>query len=289
SANHLFRLVQNGHPRFLRLAHESERSASAIQAELAFVRHVASMGLATAQPLPSLNGRLVEEVSDQGQRYSAVLFEGLQGDQLELDALDEAGYRTWGHALGTLHRASQTFPVRRERSNWRDQIESALRDLPPDEPAVARVLQAGLDWLGTLTIPDQDYGLIHGDFELDNLIWDGDQPQALDFDDATYAWYALDFAAALQDVWLGGEMTPTQQKERIGWFLEGYATARPLPEGLREALPRLLTLTLALKIARLLRAYATTNDDDVQPAWLARMRARHQRWLPAKRASLVWK
>ena len=175
SANHIFRLQQDGQPRYLRLAHESERSASAIEAELDFVRHVASTRLPTAQPLVSRNGRLVEEVSDQSQRYSAVLFAGLHGDQLELDALDEAGYRAWGRALGMAHRASQTFPVRQERSNWREQIEFALRELPPEETAVAQVLQAGLNWLDALTIPDRDYGLIHGDFELDNLIWDGDQ------------------------------------------------------------------------------------------------------------------
>ena len=299
SANHLFRFLHEGRPRFLRLAHEAERRPSSIAAELAFVQHVAGMGLAVAQPVASANGLLVEDVSCEGQRYYAVVFEGLRGRQLDLDDLDEAEYRAWGRALALVHRASQTFPAHPARPSWHDQMRAALHTLPPEETAVAQVLTAGLRWLETLAIPDQDYGLIHGDFELDNLIWDGQRVQALDFDDATYAWYAVDFAAALQDVWLasdmsdmsdmgdGGDASKAQREQRIRWFAEGYAALRPLPGGLPEALPRLLTLLLAVKVARLLRAYATTTDDSY-PAWLARMRTSHQRWLEAKRAALIW-
>src|SRR5258708_39774496 len=110
SANHLFRFQHEGHPRYLRLAHAAERHPSAIAAELDFVDHVARTGLAVARPVASAQGRLIEDVSSRGQHYSAVVFAGLQGRQLEFDELDEAGYRAWGRALALVHRASQTFP-----------------------------------------------------------------------------------------------------------------------------------------------------------------------------------
>lgn len=290
SANHLFRFVHEGEPRFLRLAHAAERHPSALAAELDFVRHVAGGGLAVARPVASIHGLLIEEVAGEGQRYSAMVFEGLHGNQPEMDDLDEAGYRAWGRALAQVHRASQTFSPHPARPALRDEICAALRTLPPDETAAARVLAAGLQWLESLPLTDQEYGLLHGDFELDNLVWDGPRVQALDFDDAIYAWYAVDFAAALQDVWYAGDgddASRAQRERRIAWFTEGYASLRPLPGGLREAMPRLLTLLLAMKTARLLRAYARTADDDC-PAWLAGMRARHQRWLEAKREALLW-
>lgn len=261
SANHLFRFEQEGNPRFLRLAHETERRPAAIEAELAFVQHVANMGLAVARPVKSLNGRLIEEVSSNGHRYSAVAFEGLWGNQPEVEDLDEAGYRAWGRALALVHAASQTFPAHPARPSWHDELRAALRTLPADETAVAQVLTSGLAWLETFALKDSDYGLIHGDFELDNLVWDGERVQALDFDDAAYAWYAVDFAAALQDVWLASDMSSAWREQRVTWFMEGYAALRPLPDGLLEAMPRLLTLLHALKMARLLRAYATTKDD----------------------------
>src|SRR5260221_492704 len=290
SANHLFRFQHEGHPRYLRLAHAAERHPSAIAAELDFVDHVARTGLAVARPVASAQGRLIEDVSSRGQHYSAVVFAGLQGRQLEFDELDEAGYRAWGRALALVHRASQTFPPHPARPDWRDKLRAAPRTLPAEETAVAQVLASGLRWLDTLAFQDRDYGLIHGDFELDNLFWDGEQGQALDFDEAAYAWHVVDFAAALQDVWLAGNpssVMSAQRDERVTWFTQGYATLRPLPDRLREAMPRLFRLLLALKVARVLRAYATTSDGG-SPAWLAQMWTAHHQWLRAKRAALIW-
>jgi Ser/Thr protein kinase RdoA (MazF antagonist) len=284
SANHVFRFLDEGKPRFLRLAHDTERRRAAIEAELDFIQHAAGAGLPVARPLPSARGALIEEVGGKGQRYYAVVFAGLPGRELELDELDEARFRAWGRALALLHDASQTFSPHPARPRWRDEIRDALRTLPPEETSVARVMTLGLAWLDTLAPDAWEYGLLHGDFELDNLIWEGEQVQVLDFDGASYGWYAVDLAAALQDVWLGDS---TLRERRVTWFTEGYAAVRPLPSGLLRAMPRLLTLLQALKIAQVLQAYATTTDED-SPAWLAEMRTRHQRWLDARRAALVW-
>jgi hypothetical protein len=62
---------------------------------------------------------------------------------------------------------------------------------------------------------------------------------------------------------------------------------RPLPDGLWEALARMLVLLQAVKVARLLRAYATTSQDG-NSEWVAEMRGYHQRWLEEKRAALTW-
>lgn len=290
SANHLFRFQLGEQPYFLRLAHAEERQAAAIAAELDFMRHVTGAGLAVARRVLSANGLLIEEATCDGWRYNAVVFEGLRGDEREIDDLDEAQLLAWGRALAQVHQASQTFPPHPARSGWNDEARAALRTLPPEETEVARVITSGLCWLESLDLTDQDTGLLHGDFELDNLIWDGQRVQALDFDDATYGWYALDFAAALDDVWGADgidDEARAQRDRRITWFAEGYAALRPLPSGVPGSLPRLMTLLLAVKMARLLRAYATTTDENCPP-WLALMRERHQRWLAAKRAALVW-
>lgn len=190
--------------------------------------------------------------------------------------------------MALTHRASQTFSPHPARPVWSDELRAELRRLPADETAVAQVLDSGLRWLDTLALPDQDYGLLHGDFELDNLVWDSERVQALDFDEAAYAWYVVDFAAALQDVLLASDTSDVTRAERVDWFTQGYAEARPLPDGLGKAIPRALILVQAWKVARLLRAYATTSDEG-NPAWLDQMRIRHQQWLKAQRAALVWK
>jgi Ser/Thr protein kinase RdoA (MazF antagonist) len=281
SANHVFRLVQDGRPRYLRLAHASQRRQDAIQAEMDFVLHAARSGLAVARPIPSARGALVEELVDGADRYHAVLFEALPGRQLEVDDLDGAALRAWGGALAHLHEASATFPASAARPHWRDEIRAALLTVPPDETAVSAVLESELRWLDAL--PEPEYGLLHGDLELDNLFWDGSRIHVLDFDEAAYGWYAVDIATALADVWLGGG---PGRDERVGRFLDGYSRVRPVPAGARAMLPRLVRLLMAFKMARLLHAYANT-DDASSPAWVTAMRARHQRGLNATRAELV--
>jgi Ser/Thr protein kinase RdoA (MazF antagonist) len=280
SANHIFRFSQNGRPRYLRLSHGTERQRAFLRAELEFVQQVASAGLAVARPLPSVNGRLIEEVKDDGQLYYAVVFEGLEGEQLELDDLNETMYRVWGRTLGLMHRASKAFPIHPERHRWQDELRSALDTLPADEIEVRMVIESGLAWLDTL--PVEDYGLIHGDFELDNLIWDGRQFQILDFDGAVYSWYGVDIATALQDVWREGG---AEREKRQRWFLEGYGEVASVPNHIHAMIPHCLNLLTAFKVAGLLRAYATTTEDG-STDWLMDMKRYHQKWLTARRAML---
>ena len=280
SANHIFHFIQDGHPRYLRLAHTTERRQRELQGELDFVLHVAAAGLAVARPLASSNGLLIEELVEEGQSYYAIVFDALGGQQFEWDELDEPMYRAWGSTLARLHQTSMTFPSCPARPVLQYQIQSLLKTLPSEEHIVTNVLESGLAWLDTLDI--KDYGLLHGDFELDNLIWDGKQFQALDFDAAVYSWYAVDIAAALEDVWLGGG---ADRDKRLGWFFNGYSQVRPLANNISAMLPHLFNLILAVKVARLLQAYSTTDSAN-DPEWLMQMRTRHQNWLSAKREIL---
>jgi Ser/Thr protein kinase RdoA (MazF antagonist) len=137
-------------------------------------------------------------------------------------------------------------------------------------------LDAGRAWLAAL--PDQPYGLIHGDFELDNLVRDGEEFHVLDFDDLSYGPLAADIAIAVADIYA--------EPERLDQFLEGYAEVIPPPDGVRDHLAGFLGLNQAIKIARLMRAYESTSGDD-QPEWVLAMRARHSAWLAERKAVLA--
>ena len=274
SANHVFRFLRNGQMLYLRLTPASERGRDAILAELDFVLHAARAGLGVAWPVPSAQGALVEDVDD----HHAVAFAALGGGPREWDELDEPMFRAWGGALARLHGASETFPVRTALPDLRGEMRAALETLPAHDAAVAALLESGLAWLDGL--PADEYGLLHGDFELDNLFWEAGRVHVLDFDAAAYGLYAMDVAIALGDVWRDGG---ADRDERLAWFFAGYAEVRPLPTGTGAMLPRLVRLSSALKVARLLHAYATT-DDTSSPGWVTAMRARHERWLRARRA-----
>jgi Ser/Thr protein kinase RdoA (MazF antagonist) len=291
SANFIFRFSDGDQTRYLRLTPAAERSRAEVEAELAFIQHVGDAGLAVALPLPSRVGALIEEIERSAEiegGFHAVVFVGLDGREYELDDLDGPHCREWGRTLARLHDASQTFPSHPARATWLATLHAARASLPATEDAAARVLKAGAAWLESLNTPPEEYGLLHGDFELDNLIWDmREQAQVLDFDSAIYAPYAVDIALALHDAW---ELETAQRDAVIAAFCAGYGEARALPAGVPDALPRLATLIRALKFAQVMAAYALPAGvaaDPADPPWLAAMRARHQRWLDQQRAALA--
>ena len=73
--------------------------------------------------------------------------------------------------------------------------------------------------------PPRRYGLIHADFNLDNLLLDGDRVVLLDFDDAGFGWHLFDLAT----VWTMFLGAGHVEAMRFG-VIEGYRRERDLPD-----------------------------------------------------------
>ena len=283
SANHIFRFERDGALYYLRLSPASERAPARLAAELDFVEAVARAGVPVARPIPSLEGKLIERIEPADERYYAVLFAGLQGEGwLEPDALSPAMYRAWGRTLGRIHRVSQMYePADVRFPSWRERVKEALPWLEK-EPAIQSALIQAASWLERLPRPAGSQGVIHGDPELDNLVWDGATFHTMDFDDAHTHFYAYDVALALEAVGTDS----AEAAERMGWFLEGYEMLAEMPVVDPDLIPRFLRLNQAFKAARLVRAYAGLPQAGV-PAWVERLRARHGRALAETRAAMA--
>lgn len=288
SINHIFRFrLPDKRIGYLRLTPVAQRSQGALASEIVFIEQAATTGIVVACPVRSAADVAIEAIGDAAHGYHAVVFEELTGQQLTLEGIGEMRFRAWGRTLARLHQVSQTLPVQPARPSWESEVHDARASLPAEETTAADILDATLAWLRTRPGHSEEYGLIHGDAELDNLIWDGARPQLLDFDSCIYAPYALDIAIALQDVWRAGG---AERDTRVAWFSEGYSEIRPLPPTLREDMPQMQRALIAFKIACLLRAYAhdrlDSPTDPSDPLWLATMRTRHHKWLANQRAAL---
>lgn len=281
SANHIFRLERDGQPVYLRLSPTSEREHVRLAAELDFVEAVQAGGVSVARPLPSRAGNLIETVAGEDDYY-AVLFAGLLGQAwLEPAELTAAMYRAWGQTLGRIHRVSREYcPPGPRRPTWEEGVEDAHRWLD-DEPVVQKELDRAVAWLDQLPRTEGSYGLIHGDLELDNLVWDGSSFHVLDFDDAHYHWYAYDVALALEEV-----LAEEEGATRAEWFLEGYQSVPGTAAIDAGLIPRFLRLNRALTAARLVRAYAGLPEQGV-PEWVHNLRAHHRRVLAATREAMA--
>lgn len=202
SANHIFHLDSTQDKRWLRFVGSDERKLEHIEAEIEVLRFLKDRSLRVAQPLPSLSGRYVETIETEAGRFYAVLFDGLEDKQYGIEDLPMEGFANWGKSLGQLHEAMKQIPqwIRDGRPEWQDQLSAVQRSIAENNRDILRELTEVLKWMNTLPVNDAIYGLVHYDFELDNLLWDGNSVGIVDFDGCVNLWYVSDIAYALRDL-----------------------------------------------------------------------------------------
>jgi Ser/Thr protein kinase RdoA (MazF antagonist) len=283
SANFIYRFQEQTEPRFLRFVADGDRRRDAIAAEMAIVHSLASAGLDVPAPIPSRQGLDIETVETEWGVFYAVVFTALTGAQLEVVELDAPGFYQWGAALGRLHATMSALPAAPGRPSWTDYLEFIRAYLPDDFAPARTEYDVLLSALTALPISPETYGLIHGDFELDNLIWREGSVGMLDFDDCAYLWYAADIAFALRDILDAGV---DMRDERCGAFIEGYRSRRQLSDASLESIPLFSRLSRLFQYARMSRA-CDLADRVEHPQWLRDLQAKLRQRMADYRASLV--
>lgn len=102
---------------------------------------------------------------------------------------------------------------------------------------IERARDRARDDLAAYGRPPRRYGLIHADFNLDNMLLDGDRVVLLDFDDSGFGWHLFDLAT----VWTLFHGADCAAPMRAG-VIEGYRRERDLPD---EEVARLPLFELA--------------------------------------------
>lgn len=282
SANVIFRFSATGGEYVLRLTPTQHRSPAAIAAELVFLRHLATAGVPLAGPVPALSGPEVRTVDTRLGSFHATVFAALHGTQYELSDLPAHCLTRWGQALGRLHHAARGHPGT-GRPRWTDQLPA----LPAEEADARRLLHRVTDRLARLPATTENFGLIHGDFELDNLIWTaGHIPMIVDFDDSAHHWLAADIAFALRDLRdpETGHLDPHQPAVRD--FLQGYRTQHPVADPDLARIPLFLRLHDLTTFAGLLHAL-DLSQADASPDWLVTLRRKLTRKLDSYRCQFT--
>jgi Ser/Thr protein kinase RdoA (MazF antagonist) len=285
SANFVYRMTIDGRLAYLRFAADAERRRDQLEHEAAMVMSLADTGALVAAPVPSRGGAYVESVETDVGLFHAVAFEALHGEILEADELSEAACMRWGQALARLHETTATLPqtVLAARPTWRESFD-ACGAIAEGDPLLANEYARLAAELGALPQGATTYGLIHGDFQPDNLVWIGDRIGILDFADAARHWYAADIAIALADL-VEAPDAPAMTG-RIEACLAGYRSVRALPDEEIDHLATFSRLHRFVLHAGLLRTL-DLSVDAATPPWLGTLTARLASRLDAYRKSLA--
>jgi Ser/Thr protein kinase RdoA (MazF antagonist) len=207
-----------------------------IASELAWIAALRAEGVVTTpRPVPLKDGSLIADLEDGGTVRHVVAFEFFPGREPgEGDAL-EGWFRELGAIHARLHAHARRWarPDGFSRKVWN--FESTLGAAPlwgdfraglgldaPGRALLERTAGVLRRTLAPLEAPE-NFGLIHADLRLANLLVDGERLALIDFDDCGFSWFLYDFAAAISFI----EHELFVPALRAAW-LDGYRAVSPL-------------------------------------------------------------
>ena len=260
--NQIVIISRNGDKQYvLRISALGDRTVNDYLAETEFVRFLAENDGPVANVIPSVNGKLVEQIEIDGKVIYAGLFAYAKGILIadngyryrEGASLSEYFFNT-GKALGKIHRLSKTYAPVHNRPDYFDKYNMAYIDrlIPNEYIDLKSAIEKRLDSFQALPKNKDYYGMIHFDFSDGNYHIDMDTGliTVFDFDNCMNCWYMFDLA----NLWIHNEGWTRPEPDQGKRFalmqqcfdlqLQGYKTETELPEEMLKKLPLFIDMVL---------------------------------------------
>jgi Ser/Thr protein kinase RdoA (MazF antagonist) len=275
SSNAVYPFQFNGKTRILRFSPVEEKDKKNLLGEMEFIRYLKLNEYPALCTVPSKNNQELLEVNTPWGDYFAVVFDRVIGVQLsEINYTKEIS-KKHGKYLGKLHNLSSEYkPNKRLRWSYEDVliwIEKELKKFTNESLAIQEV-EIVKGFLSKIDKNPQNFGLIHYDFEMDNIFYDQvmDVFNIIDFDDSMYHWYGMDIEQALDNIIneLPDEDFPILKDS----FIKGYQEEFNISEEMLSHLPIFRRFANLYGYTRILRSSAETLDNE--PEWLINLRSK---------------
>lgn len=276
SSNFVYAFERNQVQYFLRFSFEQDKNIEQLKAELEYMQYLHLNGFPSVTTIKSISGELIETLMTPEGTYNAVVFSAANGINLDSATITEKQMEEWGKSLGSLHCLSKKFEPESERRNsWLDTVqfmESVFQKHPTEHIALDELGRV-TTWLQSIPTGNDVYGLIHYDFQLDNIFFEENKNHSfnvIDFDDAMYHWYALDIVTALDD--FINDDNP-HSKLLIQSFLNGYRSKTVLENDIVAQFPQYQRYANLYKFSKLLRSldYEEINET---PPWFDELKVK---------------
>ena len=247
--NAIFRVVSaDGNDAVLRVHRHGYHSDAALRSELAWMEALHAEGIDAPAVIPSAAGERFETVQDAGvpEPRQVDMLTWMPG--IPIGTLEEglnpaigdvhAAFAGVGRLCARLHNQTEAWPLPAgfTRHAW------DREGLVGPEPLWGRFWEAAVLGAEERRLIDRArasvhealtaygrsphrYGLIHADFNLDNMLLAGDRVIPLDFDDCGFGWHLFD----LVTVWTMFHGSDLAEAIRAG-VVEGYRHHRALPD-----------------------------------------------------------
>lgn len=248
SENATFLLEAAGKQYALRLHRADYHQRADIESELQWLDALRETGIDVPQAVVDREGQRVQTLMlEEGSVRHAVLFHWIEGEMPGTD-VDPRAFQQLGNITARLHQHSRSWqrPADFQRitwdhhtmvslqsnwGDWRDAPNLRVQDHAIVEETIARVGST----LAEFGKEPRNYGLIHADLRLTNLLLYKGETRVIDFDDCGFGWYLHDLAAAISFV----EHHP-RAAEWVDHWIRGYEQVAHITDAEMERIPALL-------------------------------------------------
>ena len=277
SSNAVYPFLWQGNMRFLRLSPVSEKVENNLKGELEFLCYLQNRSYPAVIPVASNSGEYVVTLDSIWGKYYASVFMGVEGISIEDTDCNDHILFAYGKALGQLHILSAEYSPENRKWTYLDAllwIGKALEKYhAPDKMLVElnKVRQA----LNELPQTGDTFGLIHYDFEPDNVFWDENNQCciAIDFEDGMYHFFLVDLEQALDA--LLENIPADRQSIAKSTFLRGYQSIKTLEPDYANKLKLMRRFCNLYSYARLIRCVADKYSNE--PDWMVTLRKKLNR------------
>lgn len=253
---------------FLRLSPAEEKPAAEVEWEARLAEWLNTRGFNAMKPYPMRDGSVTAVRDTRWGIYNVSCYEAVDGETLEDCEGGPDLVRGCGRTLGLMHRHLKECPFGEERRDHRalmdETRERLLRYGAPE--SLLREWESVNEALSRLPVNAGCYGVVHYDFEADNVLFNEKTGAfgVIDFDDAIRCWYALDLARAIDclDDAAGDEDLSRAEED----FLAGYLGETELPAETVVAIPLMRRLVRLQEYATIL--HVLSGPADCEPDWM---------------------
>lgn len=273
SSNAVYPFKYNEKVHFLRFAPTSEKIIANLAAERDFVSFLGTNHYPALKYKASKNGLDIETIETPWGDYYALVFERVAGNSLEETPFTKEVSQILGQHLGRLHKLSAQYtPTAHPRWSYEDVlawIENELQAFEHEALAKKEVLLVK-EKLAELSKSTNTFGLIHYDFELDNVFYEPTKGlmSVIDFDDAMYSWFAMDIEQSLDSI--ESECDSDCVPELKESFIVGYRQEFAIDNEMLSYMPLFRRFANLYGYTRVLNSTAEVWANE--PEWMVQLR-----------------
>jgi Ser/Thr protein kinase RdoA (MazF antagonist) len=273
SASAIYPYKHNGKTFILRFSPLDSKIENELQNEIEFIHYLQKRGLNVLEPvLSKCNNYFLKKDTPWG-KYIVCAFKRVDGEELsELEYSDEIVHDL-GKTLGRLHKYSMEFTYVNKEScfdkiGWMENY--AKNELKDNKELILQKIDEVRSVFQKLPQNESNFGLIHYDFELDNVFYDeiSKKYSIIDFGSSMYHWYSMDIEQSLNK--LKGEYLENDFEHLKKQFIDGYKTEYQIFESEFNYFPVFRRFDELLVYINLREVVDETWDNE--PEWMVNLR-----------------